>query len=64
MNEKDKELLSLAISNPERYQVTVDNDSISVWDMDDDKDKGSFTSFGYEFIYEMLGELGCNVQYA
>jgi len=64
MSDKDVTLLEMTIKSPERYQITVDNDGISVWDNKKDDFAGDFDNYGYDFIYDLLSYLKCNVEYA
>ena len=60
---EEKEWIEECKENPGRYQITVDNDCISVDElMDDGEYEGVFTfnEFGYDFIVGILKHIGCN----
>ena len=45
---------------PEKYNVVIDNDA--VWIQDEDEEVFTFNNYGYEFIYELLNDMGINAE--
>lgn len=44
----------------EKYRIVVDNDCISVTDLEQDECVHTFSSYGYELALELLQYIGCN----
>lgn len=65
MNKYDKEWLNKCIQNPDKYKIFVDNDEIFVVDAENDMEESyyTFSNFGYDFVYDLLKYLKCNVEY-
>ena len=65
MNNEDKEWLEKCIQNPDKYKIFVDNDMIFVVDANNDMDTDyhTFSNFGYDFVYDLLKYLKCNVEF-
>ena len=65
MNKEDKEWLEKCIQNPNKYKIFVDNDMIFVVDAINDMEESyyTFTNFGYDFVYDLLKYLKCNVEF-
>lgn len=69
MTNLDKEWLKKCISEPNKYKIYVDNDDIFIVDIikeeNDEEDcvLYSFSNFGYDFAYDLLDYLKCNVDY-
>ena len=65
MNNEDKEWLEKCIQNPDKYKIFVDNDMIFVVDANNDMDTvyHTFSNFGYDFVYDLLTYLKCNVEF-
>ena len=60
MSKKDIEWLEKCKAEPERYKIYVDNDCVSVTDLEQDEDIYAFRTYGYEFALELLQYMGCN----
>lgn len=60
MRKEDTEWLEKCKSEPERYQIDVDNDCVSVTDLEMDESVYNFGTYGYEFALELLQYIGCN----
>lgn len=60
MNKTDIEWLEKCKAESERYKIYVDNDCISVTDLEQDECVHTFSSYGYEFALELLQYIGCN----
>jgi len=61
MNEKDKDLMDLIMSDKARYRIVVDNDSVWVEDITKNSETvGDFTEFGYYLLVEVFKYLGLN----
>lgn len=65
MNKEDKEWLEKCIQNPNKYKIFVDNDMVFVVDAINDMEESyyTFTDFGYDFVYDLLKYLKCNVEF-
>ena len=67
MTEFETDLLTLASNYPNKYEIVVDNDNIWLqriaMDSYDECYVGGFNTYGYEFAYELLKHIGCNVRY-
>lgn len=63
MSEKDIEWLEKCKNEPEKYKIYVDNDLISVTDVEQDENVHDFASFGYEFALDLLNYIGCNAEF-
>ena len=61
-SKEDLELLEKCIKSPDRYEISVDNDCVSVWDKETEESE-SFKEFGYYFIVQILRYLGCNADF-
>jgi hypothetical protein len=67
MNEKDKKLMDLIMSDKSKYKIVVDNDSVWVEDTTKDAEKediniGDFTENGYYLLVEVFQYLGLNAE--
>lgn len=66
-SEKEIDMLTLASKHRDEYKVVVDNDSIWLERLMADEDGefyvDDFNTCGYEFAYELLKYMGCNVEY-
>lgn len=60
LTKEEIELLDLAILNPERYQVNVDNDDVFVVDLETDEVAGDFRLYGYELVFALFKHMGVN----
>ena len=71
MNKQDKLLLEKCKQNPEKYEVVVDNDCITVYEINPypedtdewynfDGERHKFTEWGEYFIVSLLKEIGIN----
>ena len=65
MDNLDKQWLIKCINNPKKYKIYVDNDDIFIVDQDSEEEEVlySFNNFGYDFIFDLLKFLQCNVDY-
>lgn len=46
-----------------KYKIVIDNDSVWVETIEDDPEcVYTFSSFGYEFIYGLLNDMGINAE--
>ncbi|MHA1304083.1 MAG: hypothetical protein ACTSPI_10320 [Candidatus Heimdallarchaeaceae archaeon] len=69
MNEQDKIWLDKCKKNPEKYVITVDNDCVSVYEINSEEEYISggeyygFNTFGQEFTVELLKEMGLNADH-
>lgn len=61
--EGEIKLLNMAISNPEKYSIQVDNDHVFVVDMELDEFIGDFYSYGQEFIVALLRHFGASAEF-
>jgi len=62
-SKKDKELLAMCVAEPNKYEISVDNDCISVHGISNDDFYQNFEEFGYYFIVQILKHLGCNADF-
>lgn len=48
---------------PKKYKIVIDNDSVWIDDIQTEECAFVFTSYGYEFIYALLNDMGINAEY-
>ena len=74
MNEQDKIWLEKCKQQPNKYAISVDNDNVSVYEVnpfEEDTDEWynfdgeyyNFSTWGQEFIVDLLREIGINADY-
>ena len=62
-NEEEKLWIKKCQDNPSKYRIYVDNDCISVNDIEAHACSFRFDSYGYEFALNILIHIGCNANY-
>ena len=63
MNKSEQEWLSKLSKYPKQYKLVVDNDSIWIDDVSEEECVFSFSSYGEEFIVELMNYLGYNAEH-
>lgn len=60
MRKSDIKWLEKCKTEKEKYRIDVDNDCISVTDLEKEESIYDFSSYGYEFALELLRYIGYN----
>lgn len=63
LTEDECRLINLAISNPQKYSIQVDNDDVYVLDVELDEIAGDFYLYGQEMIVALLKFSGANAEF-
>ena len=67
MTEREVDMLTLATKHPDEYIILVDNDGVWLERLVPDENGeyyvDGFNTYGWEFAYELLKYIGCNVEY-
>jgi hypothetical protein len=63
MSEREIMWLQMAIANPIRYKIVVDNDYIWIDDAEIEESVFAFEDFGSDFIVNLLRHIGCDAQH-
>jgi len=60
--QEDHDWFDRVYEHPKKYKIVIDNDAVWVNDIEKEECVYTFNSYGYEFIYALLKDMGINVE--